>query len=213
MPELSTLMLFAVATLALLIVPGPAVVYIVSRSVAQGRAAGLISVLGVHVGSIVHVLFAVLGITAILAASTTLFLIVKYAGAAYLIYLGIKQSRKKSGEDKTADAEKVSHGKLFRDGILVNVLNPKTAIFFLAFLPQFARPGHGSMSLQMLIFGLGFVVLGLFTDGSYAILALMLAGRLRKTPGARRRLDIASGVVLIGLGIMAALIGGTGSGT
>src|SRR5688500_2991806 len=114
MPDASTLLLFVVATLALLIVPGPAVVYIVSRCVAQGRSAGLISVLGVHVGSLVHVAFAAFGVSAILAASATLFTIVKWAGAAYLVYLGIAQLRSKSGADKTADAEKVSNGKLFR---------------------------------------------------------------------------------------------------
>ncbi|WP_117208849.1 LysE family translocator [Allorhizocola rhizosphaerae] len=207
MPDISTLLLFAAATMALLIVPGPAVVYIVSRSVAHGHVAGLVSVLGIHVGSLVHVIAAVLGITAIIAASTTLFMIVKYAGVAYLIYLGVMQIRRRGGTEEVFDAPPESAGRLFRQGIVVNVLNPKTAIFFLAFLPQFAQPGNGPMWLQILIFGLGFIVLGVISDGTYALLAGKLSGRLRRTPKGRRRLDVASGIVLIGLGVLAALVG------
>nr|BFE86896.1 hypothetical protein GCM10020093_094970 [Planobispora longispora] len=136
MPDLSTLALFAAATLALLIVPGPAVVYIVTRSVAQGRSAGLVSVLGIHLGSLVHVAAAALGISALLAASATAFTVVKYLGAAYLIWLGIRKLMNGRNGTGAAEPPVASRTRMFWEGFVVNVLNPKTAIFFLAFLPS-----------------------------------------------------------------------------
>ncbi len=207
MPELSTLLVFAAATMALLIVPGPAVVYVVTRSVAQGRAAGLVSVAGIHAGSAVHVVFAAAGISALLYASATAFTVVKYAGAAYLVFLGIHRLLRRTDDGALVDPPRASRRRLFTQGIVVNVLNPKTAIFFLAFLPQFANPARGPIAIQMAVLGLGFIVLGLASDGCYALAAGALAGRLRRTPKARRVLDRSSGLIMIGLGGVAALAG------
>ncbi|MBX6385527.1 MAG: LysE family translocator [Microbispora sp.] len=204
MPTLTTLALFATATLALLVVPGPAVFYIVTRSVAQGRTAGLVSVLGVHAGSLVHIAAAAFGISALLAASATAFAIVKYLGAAYLVYLGIRKLTRRT-ETENAQVKTASSRRLFGEGFVVNVLNPKTAVFFLAFLPQFIDPALGPVALQVLVLGAVWVTLGMASDGTYALLASALAGRLRSSARARRRLDRGSGVVYLGLGAVAAL--------
>jgi threonine/homoserine/homoserine lactone efflux protein len=208
MPAPTTLALFAAATIVLLVEPGPAVFYIVTRSVAQGRAAGLVSVLGVHTGSLVHVAFAALGVSALLYASATAFAVVRYAGAAYLVFLGLRKllgSRAAVGEPVTAPA--VPRGRLYAQGVVVNVLNPKTAIFFLAFLPQFVNPARGPVAVQILVLGACFIALGVVSDGTYALLASALAGRLRRTPRARRALDRSSGVMLVGLGAYTAFAG------
>ncbi len=207
MPTVSTLLVFAAASLALLLVPGPAVLYIVTRSVSQGRGAGLVSVLGVHVGSVVHVAAAALGLSALLASSATAFAVVKYAGAAYLVWLGVQKLRSRSLAADAPVPPPVSRRRLFAQGIVVNILNPKTAIFFLAFLPQFVHPQRGPVAIQILVLGGCFILLGMLSDGAYAVLAGLLAGRLRRTVRARRRLDRASGVVFLGLGAGAALAG------
>ena len=207
MPAPSTLALFALASVILLVVPGPAVLYIVTRSVTQGRAAGLVSVLGVHVGSLVHVAFAAVGISALLYASATAFTVVKYAGAAYLVFLGLQKLVGRAREDSLDSAPPAPRARLFAQGIVVNVLNPKTAIFFLAFLPQFVNPARGPVAVQIVLLGLCFIGLGIASDGSYALLASALAGRLRRTPRARRVMDRSSGVMLVGLGAAAAFSG------
>ncbi|MET8001564.1 LysE family translocator [Nonomuraea glycinis] len=199
MPDLTTLMLFCAATLALLLVPGPAVLFIVTRSVAQGRSAGLISVLGVHAGSLVHVAAATLGISALLAASATAFTVVKYAGIAYLVWLGARKLLRRGGGDEAVELPVHSRRRMFWEGFVVNVLNPKTAIFFLAFLPQFTDAAIGPIAPQMLLLGLLWVVLGMASDGTYAMLAATLAGRVRRSATARRRLDIGTGLVYLGL--------------
>jgi threonine/homoserine/homoserine lactone efflux protein len=204
MPSLTSLLLFAAASIALLVVPGPSVLYIVTRSVSQGRRAGLISVLGVHVGSVVHVTAAALGLSALLASSATAFMIVKYLGAAYLVWLGVQKLRRRES-GPVEEAPPVRSSRLFTQGIVVNVLNPKTAIFFLAFLPQFVNPSRGPVALQIIVLGACFILLGIMSDGGYALLAGTLAGRIRRTRKARRRLDRASGVVYLGLGAGAAL--------
>jgi threonine/homoserine/homoserine lactone efflux protein len=205
MPSLTTLLFFGAASLVLLVVPGPAVLYIVTRSISQGRHAGLVSVLGVHVGSIVHVAAAAAGLSALLASSATAFAIVKYLGAAYLLWLGVQKLRRRPEPARVEEAPPVPPRRLFVEGIVVNVLNPKTAIFFLAFLPQFVHPDRGPVALQIVMFGLCFILLGIVSDGTYALLAGALAGRIRRTARARRRLDRASGVVYLGLGAGAAL--------
>lgn len=207
MPEFSTLAVFAVATLAVMAVPGPAVIYIVTRSVAQGRSAGLLSVLGIHAGSVAHIIAAALGVSALLAASATAFTVVKYLGAAYLIWLGVRKLLSRPHDPETGPAPHASHRRVFAEGFVVNVLNPKTAIFFLAFLPQFVDPAHGSVIAQIIVLGLCWVLLGMASDGTYALLASALAGRLRRTRRAARRLDVASGLVYIGLGALVAVTG------
>ncbi|NJP89296.1 LysE family translocator [Nonomuraea sp. FMUSA5-5] len=199
MPDISTLAVFCAATLGLLVVPGPAVLYIVTRSVSQGRTAGLISVLGIHTGSIVHIAAAALGISALLAASATAFTIVKYVGVAYLLWLGLRKLLNKGGGEEIVELKVQSKRRLFWEGFVVNVLNPKTAIFFLAFLPQFTNPAAGPVGPQILVFGLVWLLLGMASDGTYAMLASALAGRVRSSARARRRLDVGSGVVYLGL--------------
>jgi threonine/homoserine/homoserine lactone efflux protein len=204
MPTFHTLLVFALASLVLLVVPGPAVLYIVTRSVSQGRSAGVTSMLGIHVGSTVHVAAAVVGLSALLASSATAFTVVKYLGAGYLIWLGVRHLRRPA-EEPAGGTTPRSRVRLFGEGVVVNILNPKTAIFFLAFLPQFADPARGPIAVQAAILGGCFVVLGIMTDGTYALLAGTLADRLRRSGRARRRLDRASGVVYLGLGAGAAL--------
>ncbi len=206
-PSASGIALYVGAALALLLVPGPAVLYIVTRSMAQGRVAGLVSDLGIHAATLVHTLAAALGLSVLLASSAIAFSMVKYAGAAYLIWLGLK---KLFGRVQSSDGEMLaprSYARLFRDGFMVNLLNPKTALFFFAFLPQFAEPERGSLAMQIAFLGLLFAVLGLFTDGCYALLAGTAGGWLRES---KRYLEIeryVSGIVFIGLGLTAALAG------
>jgi threonine/homoserine/homoserine lactone efflux protein len=204
MPGPSDLLLFASASLALLLVPGPAVIYIVSRSLEQGRAAGAVSVLGVHAGSVVHVAAAAAGVSAVLATSATAFAFVKYLGAAYLVYLGVQRLRR-GRSALPAEPLREPAARLFRRGFVVNVLNPKTALFFLAFLPQFVDPTRGAVAAQLLVLGLCFILLGVLSDGAYALAAGGLGARLRRSATVRRRLDRVSGGVYLGLGAAAAL--------
>ena len=207
MPTLSTVLLFVAATMALLVFPGPAVLYIVTRSVSQGRAAGLVSVLGIHTGTIFFVLATAFGLSALLEASETAFQIVKYLGVAYLVWLGIQKLwLSRGGDDNPAEPPKASLRRIFTQGVVVNLLNPKTLIFFAAFLPQFVDPALGSVTLQLVFFGVGFIVLGIVSDGTYALLSSAIAGRLRRTARARRRLDRTSGVVYLLLGAFAATV-------
>ncbi|MET9239722.1 LysE family translocator [Nonomuraea sp. NPDC003709] len=199
MPEISTLALFCVFTLGLLVVPGPAVLYIVTRSVTQGRAAGVISVLGVHTGSLVHIAAAALGISALLAASATAFTIVKYVGVAYLLWLGVRKLMQREEGEQVLELRVQSKRRLFWEGFVVNVLNPKTALFFLTFLPQLTDPEAGPVGPQILVFGALWLVLGIASDGAYAMLSSALAGRLRGSARARRRLNVGSGLVYLGL--------------
>jgi threonine/homoserine/homoserine lactone efflux protein len=205
-PDLASLGLFVAAALALLLVPGPAVLYIVARSVDQGRSAGLVSVLGVHLGSLVHVSAAAVGLSSLLVSSATAFSVVKYAGAAYLIYLGVRALLSRE-PGKDVEVRRAPLRTLLRQGAVVNILNPKTALFFLAFLPQFVDPDAGYVALQLAFFGLVFVALGLVTDSLYALAAGTAGGWLRTSRyfvGARRWV---SGTVFIGLGLATALSG------
>jgi threonine/homoserine/homoserine lactone efflux protein len=204
-PDASMLGLFVVAALVLLLTPGPAVLYIVTRSVEQGRLAGLVSALGVHVGTLVHA--AALGVSAILVSSALAFDIVKYLGALYLVYIGI---RKLTGRDQAARGEALaprSLRRLFGQGVVVNVLNPKTALFFLAFLPQFVDVSKGAVGFQLLVLGLIFVALGVVSDGLYAVAAGTAGGWIKREGRLLRAERYVSGSVFIGLGVTAALAG------
>ena len=207
MPDVHTLLLFMLAGLVLLVVPGPAVVYIVGRSIGQGRKAGVVSTLGIATGSLVHVVAAAVGVSAILASSAVAFSIVKYAGAAYLVFLGI---RKILGHDRTVTggAPRESLKRIYVRGVLVNVLNPKTALFFLALLPQFVDPARGLVAVQMILLGLIFSGMGVVTDGSYAMLASGIGDWLRRRPAFLRRQEVVTGGVFITLGVAAAATGG-----
>jgi threonine/homoserine/homoserine lactone efflux protein len=206
-PEPSTFLVFLAATIALLVVPGPVVIFVVTRSITQGRIAGLVSVLGVHTGSVVHVAAAALGISALLAASATAFGVVKYLGAAYLVFLGLQRLLRRGHDDEAVDFTPTPRAHLYRQGIVVNVLNPKTAIFFLAFLPQFANPDRGPVAIQIAVLGICFILLGLLSDSAYALLSGTVSGRLRRSASVRRHLDRVSGVIYLGLGATAALAG------
>jgi threonine/homoserine/homoserine lactone efflux protein len=194
---------FAAAALALAVVPGPAVLYIVARSVDQGRFAGLVSALGIGVGSLVHVTAATIGLSSLLASSATAFTVVKYAGAAYLILLGIHRLLTREEVAEVAARPPRGLGMIFRDGVIVNVLNPKTALFFLAFLPQFVDPDQGAASLQILVLGLIFTVIALSSDSLWALAAGTLGAWLRRSRwylGVKRWV---TGTVLVALGASA----------
>jgi threonine/homoserine/homoserine lactone efflux protein len=207
MPDLSTLALFVPAALALLVVPGPAVLYIVAQSASRGRRAGLVSMLGIETGALVHVGAAALGLSALVASSAVAFSVVKYAGAAYLVLLGVR--RIASGERLGAReaAPQRTSGSLFRQGIVVNVLNPKTALFFLAFLPQFVDTSRGPAAVQMVALGLVFIALAALSDGTWALVAGTAAGRLRRSARWLRGERYVSGGVLVGLGLATAVSG------
>jgi threonine/homoserine/homoserine lactone efflux protein len=203
MPEAHTFVVFALASLALIAVPGPAVIYIVTRSLSQGRSAGLVSMLGVEAGGLLHVAAAVVGLSALLASSAVAFNVVRYAGAAYLVYLGVRALLTQSTEEAAAERAPMGRRRIFWHGVAVNVLNPKTALFFLAFLPQFIDPEAGSVALQAAVLGFTFVAIAAVSDGVYALLASKLGDRLRRG----RVLARISGGVFIGLGAFAALSG------
>ena len=207
-PSGSTLLLFCSAALVMLVIPGPSVLYIVTRSVDQGRRAGLVSVLGTHTGSLVHVAGAAFGLSALIVSSALAFSAVKYAGAAYLIWLGIRRWR--AGDRSVAAARDSSAplSSLFRQGVVVQVLNPKTAVFFLAFLPQFIDVERGSVTAQILVLGVLFIALGLLSDGTYALAASAIGGMLRRSVRARRAERYVSSGVYVGLGVTTAVAGG-----
>lgn len=207
MPSASTFAVYAAATLAILIVPGPAVLYVVTRSVEHGRRTGLASVMGVHVGTSVHVTAAALGLSALLVSSAAAFSVVKYAGAAYLIAAGLRRLITPPAVAEDSPRPRSDPGRAFAQGVVVNVLNPKTALFFLAFLPQFLDPSRGSIVPQVLLLGATFIGLGLLTDGAYAVAAAYFADRWRARQAQRRaaRAERLSGVVFVGLGVLAAL--------
>jgi threonine/homoserine/homoserine lactone efflux protein len=215
MPETSTLALFALAAITLLVIPGPSVLYIVTRSADQGRAAGLASVCGVHVGTLVHVSAAALGLSALLVSSATAYHTVRWLGAAYLVWLGVRRllARDEDAAVAAAGQDQRPPGlrRVFAQGVVVNVLNPKTALFFFAFLPQFVDTSRGSVPFQVLVFGVAFILLGLLSDGAYAMAASAGAGWLRRRRGVARATRLVSGGVLIGLGVTTALAGSRSS--
>jgi threonine/homoserine/homoserine lactone efflux protein len=204
MPDGSSLLLFAGASLALLAIPGPAVIYVVTRSIEHGRTAGMVSMLGVETGTFAYALAAAAGLSGLIAASVTAFTVVKYAGAAYLLYLGV---RKLLERDQPQDALPSGRSQLFLKGALVQLLNPKIAIFFVAFLPQFVHSSRGPVAVQILVLGTIFTLLAVLSDGAYVLLGGAVSGWLRTGRSARSRLAKLSGGVYIGLGLTAALSG------
>lgn len=205
MPTASTTALFLLAAVALAVVPGPAVAYIVTQSIDQGRRAGLVSALGVASGGLVHVAAATIGLSALIASSATAFTVVKLVGAAYLVAVGIRRILSRD-ETEIAEAAPVRAplAKVYRQGVVVNVLNPKTALFFLAFLPQFVDPARGAVWPQVAFLGVLFVLVAVLSDMTYALVSDAIAGRLRRTgTGAKLRRWFTGGV-FVALGITAA---------
>jgi threonine/homoserine/homoserine lactone efflux protein len=201
-PSLSTLPVFIAASIVLLVIPGPAVLFIVARSGSQGRRAGLVSVLGVHTASIVHVLAAVAGLSAVVVASSIAFTAVKVVGGFYLIVLGVKslRSARRSAEVVTPTVRPVK--RLFAEAFVVSLLNPKVALFFLAFLPQFVQRGHGPIWTQTLVLGAIYIVLGLCSDSVYATIGARLGTRLSGRASQLRATRYAEGGILVGLGVL-----------
>lgn len=207
--SMATLLAFSAAALVLLVIPGPAVMYIIARSATQGRRAGIVSVAGIHLGTIVHIIAAMIGLSALLAASATAFSIVKLVGAAYLFWLGV-QSIRSYRNHAVADEQTASSRSLrrvFLDGTVLNVLNPKTAIFFLSFVPQFIDPKTAHPVLDVATLGALFIVLGFFTDGAYALAGGWVGALLRRSPTMQRRKDLVAGTTYLGLGAATAFGG------
>ena len=198
---------FIGAALALLLVPGPAVMYITARSANQGRLAGLISVLAIETANFIQAVAAALGLSAILLSSALAFDLVKYLGAAYLIYLGIRKLTVSDDGAKNEEARRESLWRIYWQGLIINILNPKTALFFFAFLPQFVNPDKGNVTGQTLLLGVIFVGLAIITDSLYALLASSLAERLSGSRRFQSGQRYFAGLVYVGLGITTALTG------
>jgi threonine/homoserine/homoserine lactone efflux protein len=207
MPDLSHMPLFILASVVLLVTPGPAVLYILARSVDQGRRAGLVSVCAIETGNLVHVLAATLGLSALLLSSAVAFTIVKYLGAAYLVYLGLRKIFSRRTVQATGNSQPQSLHRIFTQGVMVAALNPKTALFFVAFLPQFVDPSQGTIALQMLVLGCLFVMMAVISDSLYALLAGTVGQWLKSSLAAVRAERYVIGGVYIGLGVTAALTG------
>ena len=204
LPDTPTLMIFVAAALALLLTPGPAVLYIVARSVHQGRRAGLISALGLTAGGLVHVIASALGVSAILMSSALAFQTVKQLGALYLVFLGVRTLLTRDVKHERETTKPVSMPKVFSEAVVVNLLNPKAALFFLAFLPQFVDPARGSVAVQFASLGIVFTGLGLATDSIYAILAGAIGSSIRSSPRMLRIQRYLTGGTYIGLGVATA---------
>jgi threonine/homoserine/homoserine lactone efflux protein len=209
LPSHSQLLFFISAALILLAIPGPAVLYIVGRSIGQGRNAGFVSALGIGVGTLIHTAAAVIGLSALLVSSAAAFSVVKFLGAAYLVLLGIQRMRSKESLASSADpdAPSASLARVFGQGIVVNVLNPKTTLFFFAFIPQFIDPARGHVAVQILSLGVLFACMGTTSDSIWAFFSSSVAGWLRKNPRWMRNERYVSGGILISLGLATALAG------
>ncbi|WP_349351641.1 LysE family translocator [Flagellimonas sp. MMG031] len=199
---------FLIAGLIMNLTPGADTMYILGRSIAQGKKAGILSVLGISTGAIFHIIFATLGLSIILAKSATAFVIVKYLGAVYLIFLGLKTIFKKpDGKfELSTESEIVNYRKIYLSGVLTNILNPKVAIFFLAFLPQFIDPNYVQSSLPFLILGITFLLTGTIWCFILALFASKLSDRIRKNYKIKMWLDKITGGIFVALGIKLALM-------
>ena len=205
MPSLSTYTVFLATALALLVVPGPAVLYIVTRSVEMGRAGGIASVAGITTGTVVHITLAAAGLSSLVLASAVAFDAVKYVGAAYLVFLGVRRLLTRTAEEAPAGGSPRTLRRAYTQGVVVNLTNPKTIVFVFAFVPQFVDPHAHHVWLQVLVLGLSFAGLGFVSDSLYALAAGAVADRLRGSAGIARFERWFGGSVLIGLGVAAAV--------
>jgi threonine/homoserine/homoserine lactone efflux protein len=203
--------LFVAASSAIVAVPGPNHLYITTHSISAGRRAGITSALGVETGTLVHIVAAAAGLSALIAASATAFNVVRYAGAAYLIYLGVRTllTRGRNGDEHSIRPQRLS--RVYLEGAVVNIFNPKTILFFLAFLPQFVDREAGAIPLQVIGLGLVLVLIGFTCDVVYAVGAGSLGESLRGSPRSRRGRRYVTGVVYLGLGAATALTGPRGT--
>ncbi len=203
----SSLLIFITAAAILLLTPGPAVLFIVTRSIEQGRLAGVVSALGIGAGVIVHVIAAAMGVSALLMTSILAFNIIKVGGALYLIYLGFRTFMEKEDVDTEIELEQRSPRELFTQGIIVQLFNPKSALFIFAFLPQFIQPGSGSAAVQTLLLGSIFVVMAVVSDSCYALLAGTARQWLMNNRAFVTARRYVAGTVYIGLGLATAFAG------
>jgi threonine/homoserine/homoserine lactone efflux protein len=208
MPTIPTLLTFAVAATLLIIVPGPNVIYIITRGIDQGRKAAVASAMGVEVGMLFHIGAAVLGLSALVASSDLVFNIVKFAGAGYLVWMGISSIRTRASRlEVPAISRRAGYSRLFTQGMVVNILNPKVGLFFVAFLPQFIDPARGSSTSQILVLGAVFVAIAVVSDLVYAFASGSIGSWLSTRERIARQRDRFTGVVYILLGTLAALSG------
>lgn len=196
---------FAIAALVILVIPGPGVLYVVSRSISQGYRAAFVSALGLSTGVLVHVVASAIGLSAILLTSSMAFSVVKYLGAGYLIFLGIQMILAKNQSGEIANAMHRPLPQLFKEGVLVSVFNPKIAVFFLAFLPQFVDPSLKPGPMQLVLLGLIYAALALITDTMYGVLAIRLKGIFRGKAMQGSTPQYLGGFLLVGLGVKTAL--------
>jgi threonine/homoserine/homoserine lactone efflux protein len=210
MPLPSHLTVYLGASVALLLLPGPAVLYITARGMSQGVRAGLVSVLAIESGNAIQALAAALGLAAVLASSPLAFATVRLAGAAYIGWLGVRKLVRREPAEAQGEGEPPPRAlrAIYAEGFIVAVLNPKTALFFLAFLPQFVEPARGGAAVQVLVLGAIFIALATVTDGAYALLSGAAGRWLRRHPGFTRSERWVSAAVYLGLGAFAALSGG-----
>ena len=207
MPNATRLGIFVAVTTVLLVTPGPAVLYVATRSVLNGRATGLVSAVGVGMGDLVHAVLGALGLSALIAASATGFLVVKVLGAAYLVGLGLAHLRSPRSEAHESPSPATSMRGAYMRGLIVGLVNPKTMLFFVAIVPQFVNRRQGGVGTQVLVLGLAFVLLGLCTDAAYALAASSLSARLRRVSRARRPGRNCLAALYLCLGISAAATG------
>lgn len=205
-PSLEAFGAFTLAGLTLLLIPGPAVMYITALGLREGRGPAISAAVGLGFGNFMHVLAATVGLSALLLSSAVAFTAVKYLGAAYLIYLGIQTLRQRSTTGDSIEIARTNAAREFRRGFIVNTFNPKVAVFFLAFVPQFINPARGSVAVQVLILGVWFVVLGIATDALYGVTAGELGSWFRNRSGVRDTFRKFSGFVYISLGVFSALL-------
>jgi threonine/homoserine/homoserine lactone efflux protein len=205
MPTIETIMLFMGAALALNVTPGPSIAYVMSRSFGQGRTAGLVSALGLGTGSLLHAIAATLGLSAIVTYSPAAYAVVKYLGAAYLVYLGVSLLRQRALQLTDAVLPNLSLSRVYWQGLLTEILNPKIALFFLSFLPQFVDPARGSVARQTLFFGLLFHVTGVPINMLVAVTGSGIAAWFSRNRLFERTRNWLAGIVLIGLGVRLAL--------
>jgi threonine/homoserine/homoserine lactone efflux protein len=204
-PTLETILLFMAAALALNVTPGPSILYVMSRSVGQGTAAGFVSALGLGLGSLLHAGAAALGLSVVLAYSPAVYAAVKYLGAAYLVFLGIRMLLARDGRGRAAVRRAVSLSRVFGQGVVTELLNPKIVLFFLSFLPQFVDPARGSVAGQTLLLGLLFHVTGVPVNMLVAVAGGSIARWGARHPLFARARNAVAGAVLIGLGARLAL--------
>jgi threonine/homoserine/homoserine lactone efflux protein len=207
MPTLTTLFLLVTMTVLVCIVPGPDMLYIISRSTGQGRSTGVVSCLGIATGGLLQTTAVALGISSFFLVVPIAYDIIKYVGAAYLVYLGIRFILSREEMLTSSHDGKADFRKAFLQGSLTTLLNPKVALFYVAFLPQFVDPTRGHIPLQLLILGLLFNITSLAVDTSVALLASLLGTWLKRRSGAAKLIHWLTGSVLVGLGVRLAFSG------